>query len=355
MFKILRNALALALALTLLAPVASARLLGTPVAEAQKTDLFRFFHLSVDGKKAVPQGQILTFRTSPKSPFRPLMRVEVTIDSKSVVTAATLHIDRAFVDSPRNGVFARDLAKSFLKAALPASDQKTRGALVAAIARAGRAVEREEDAAAYAVFLGKSGRYQAALSAGRLVLANGAVTAGKQWLSLSVDAASATASATPDTFLTAADLAGMRRSQDSRSKGADARDKAFSKHGGQSAGMAVWMGGTKDAVWRLVDIRWTFPTEAAARAYHADALKANSEGAAPVPAAGKVGSECSVFGGTSTHPALGVTMTQFYYVFRVGKVVAKVYVAQGPSAAKGALTAAKVQAIAAKAAARMSP
>jgi hypothetical protein len=52
-----------------------------------------------------------------------------------------------------------------------------------------------------------------------------------------------------------------------------------------------------------------------------------------------VGEECSVFGGTRSLQAggLDITLTSYFYVFRIGRVVAKLFVAQGPGA-EGSLT-----------------
>lgn len=56
--------------------------------------------------------------------------VKVLTDAHGAVAAMALMLDRTFVDDPVNGVFARDIAKSFLRDA-PASQA---GALVAALA-----------------------------------------------------------------------------------------------------------------------------------------------------------------------------------------------------------------------------
>jgi hypothetical protein len=118
--------------------------------------------------------------------------------------------------------------------------------------------------------------------------------------------------------------------QDSRMNGPDRGDAAFRGYGGLYAGMAIWMGAGEDAIWRLVDVRWVFTTDTFARAYIEATLKANAEGQPEIPDVPKVGSDCHVFGGTRFEPTLKKDLTQYYYIFRVGRVVVKIYTAQGP-------------------------
>jgi hypothetical protein len=108
------------------------------------------------------------------------------------------------------------------------------------------------------------------------------------------------------------------------------------------------MGAADAAVWRVVDIRFVFPDEERAAAYHAERLQANSEGNPVVPDAPAVGQDCGVFGGTSHHELAGarIEMTMYFYVFRLANVVVKLFVAQGPKAPRDALTPARVVALA---------
>jgi hypothetical protein len=125
----------------------------------------------------------------------------------------------------------------------------------------------------------------------------------------------------------------MRMTQDNRENGPDPGNRSFAKHRGIQAGFTVWMGNSEKPIWRVVDIRFVFPTEGAASAFHLERLLENSEGQPPVTDAPKVGSECHVFGGESIAQAPGtiaITMTAFYYIFRVRNVVVKFFAAQGP-------------------------
>lgn len=137
------------------------------------------------------------------------------------------------------------------------------------------------------------------------------------------------------TYLVQADLDdSLSRVQDSRLSGPDEDDEAFERCGGIFCGLAAWEDGPDATVGRLVDIRFTFASEAGAIAYQRERLACNSEGQPRVDHAPAVGEDCAVFGGTRRLDVAGepVSMTAFHYVFRVGRMVAKVFVAQRPRA-----------------------
>lgn len=131
-------------------------------------------------------------------------------------------------------------------------------------------------------------------------------------------------------FLVGSELPAMRKTQDSRFKGPDPKDRWFKLYQGRYGGMQIWMGSGRAAVWRVVDIRWVFPSAKHAALYHRAALRQNSERQPVVHGATHVGSDCHVFGGVMR--SLGVSVVHFYYIFRVKNVVVKLYVAQGPQA-----------------------
>lgn len=143
-------------------------------------------------------------------------------------------------------------------------------------------------------------------------------------------------------FLDKKDLPkGMSRVQDSRTRGADPGDSAFVRCRGEHSGMAAWMGPDTRPVWRLVDIRWVFPTEADAAEYHRTTLNINCEGQPLIADAPKVGTDCYVFGLDNAFDPITYeisgrkeTITQFYYIFRVANVVVKLFVAEGGRAAQ---------------------
>jgi hypothetical protein len=131
---------------------------------------------------------------------------------------------------------------------------------------------------------------------------------------------------------------GMNQSQDSRTRGADPNDREFVNCRGENSGLAVWIAEETAPVWRLVDIRWVFSSERDADAYHRNTLHINCEGEPMVQDAPLVGIDCQVFGGTKSDYSLyqltgsATSISQFYYIFRVGRVVAKLYVAEGEMA-----------------------
>lgn len=142
------------------------------------------------------------------------------------------------------------------------------------------------------------------------------------------------------TFLTGEELGPpLRRIQDEREQGPDPGDTAFARQHGLFAGFQVWMGDPSRPIWRVVDGRFAFPTEQRAAAYHAARLAVNSEGQPPVAHEASIGQDCHVFGGTNPHPLVpGMTLTAYFYIFRVQAVVVKLFVMQGPAASEELLT-----------------
>jgi hypothetical protein len=90
-----------------------------PLAEVEKSGFFNWFNLAETAR--APAGANLTridFRpTGPK--FHNLALVQVTTDSKSSIVRIDLVLKRSFIESAGNGIFARDIAKSFVLDAPP--------------------------------------------------------------------------------------------------------------------------------------------------------------------------------------------------------------------------------------------
>ena len=135
-------------------------------------------------------------------------------------------------------------------------------------------------------------------------------------------------------FLTATDFKPrMRHVQDSRLQGPDPVDIYFAKYQGILTGFSAWMSSPTATIWRIVDIRTVFPTAWQASGWHAEAVDYNSESTQPVAKAPAVGQECRVFGGLGPDVLrLGVRLNAFVYLFRVGRVVVKLFAAQGTDA-----------------------
>jgi hypothetical protein len=154
-------------------------------------------------------------------------------------------------------------------------------------------------------------------------------------------------------YLEQDDLPRMSLVQDCAGAGPDDGDYAFAACDGMASGFRVWMAPESDPVWRLVDIRFVFPDAARASAYHTERLAVNSELNPPVPDAPGVGEECRVFGGTRSIPTLGIDMTAYTYVFRVDRVLVKLFAAQGPGSAES-LRVQHVEAVGRRIAARLA-
>lgn len=127
-------------------------------------------------------------------------------------------------------------------------------------------------------------------------------------------------------FLGADDLPGMKMRQDSRHRGADPQDAKYRKLGGMHSGLTVWTPeDRKNApIHRLVDIRWVFPSAAAAREYLKSELSAIGEGMAPVKDVPRIGEEIYVFGGIFEFPG-SIPFRNYIMAFRQGNVVVKFY------------------------------
>ena len=142
------------------------------------------------------------------------------------------------------------------------------------------------------------------------------------------------------TYLDQDDLPQLHQVQDSRLSRPDEGDTAFGVHGGLFRGLSVWMGADDAVVWRLVDIRFAFPDDVSAAAYHRERLRVNAEGNPGVRGAPFVGSGCTVFGGVLPTPLdLDFRMTMYFYVFRVRCIVVKLFAAQSAAREPGTLTA----------------
>lgn len=94
---------------------------GTTLEQAQKTDFFQFFNMERTGETKQGDKTVVTFQPSGGA-FHELARVNMTLNAKGNIAGAELVLARSFVDSPKNGIFARDIAKSFLGDAVNTED-----------------------------------------------------------------------------------------------------------------------------------------------------------------------------------------------------------------------------------------
>ena len=89
--------------------------LGERLDQAKETGFFRWFHLEETNVNRAGAQAVVAFKPSGEK-FRPLVTLNATTDGQDRLQALELVLARVFVDDPRDGVFARDIVKSFLLA-----------------------------------------------------------------------------------------------------------------------------------------------------------------------------------------------------------------------------------------------
>lgn len=106
------------------APHSARARVGDRLEDAKQTDFFRFFNLVEAGAtEAEQQRKVFIFRPR-AGMFREAVNVTAVVDSAGRILTMKLMLDRAFVDHKQNGIFARDIAKSFLRHAIPLADER---------------------------------------------------------------------------------------------------------------------------------------------------------------------------------------------------------------------------------------
>ncbi|HLH12850.1 MAG TPA: hypothetical protein VKV77_13365 [Methylovirgula sp.] len=89
------------------------------LAAEQRSEFFTWFHLVPMEPAATAEGAQAWHRFRPSGPaFHGLAELDILAAADGTIRAASLGLDRSFIDDRRNGVFARDIAKSFLAWAL---------------------------------------------------------------------------------------------------------------------------------------------------------------------------------------------------------------------------------------------
>jgi hypothetical protein len=120
--KKLRCILAILLApLGLATPLAAATFgnFGERLDQAKQTEFFHWFHLEQTDVTRTDGNALISFKPSGQK-FHDLVTVKVTTDAGGRILAVEMALARAFIDAPQDGIFARDIAKSFLLTELPA-------------------------------------------------------------------------------------------------------------------------------------------------------------------------------------------------------------------------------------------
>jgi hypothetical protein len=106
-------------------------------------EFFRWFNLErYEPAQALADGRAWHgFRPSGDK-FRPLVTVNLETDAAGRIIDAKLCLDRAFVEHPKDGAFARDITASFLRWALSGDQQKAVADLLGALGDLGPNVIR---------------------------------------------------------------------------------------------------------------------------------------------------------------------------------------------------------------------
>jgi len=119
--------------------------------------------------------------------------------------------------------------------------------------------------------------------------------------------------------------------RDERDAEADPKDNVFRQLEGMRFGRATWINHDPDqAVDGVIDVRFEFPSEEAARSYVVRMLPRLSENAPRCSNATLVGDDCHVFGPIDVNRTVGFEggfdRHEYLYVFRVGRFVSKLKV-----------------------------
>jgi hypothetical protein len=137
-------------------------------------------------------------------------------------------------------------------------------------------------------------------------------------------------------FLDDSELPNFKLTEDRRVPAAPPPDPAYVAAMGLRWGTSIWAGHEQWPIVRVADHRWLFGTPEQAEAYVKATLAAASENLPPMEPP-QLGDWCARFGGADVDPIMGVSVTSYIHVLRIGPVVAKVHMTEG-SGAPGTLS-----------------
>jgi hypothetical protein len=101
------------------------RLRWERIADAKRTEFFRWFSLVEFGSARNESGRtIVTVRPAGEK-FRDLVKLDVVLDQQDRIDALQLSLAKSLVDDNSEGIFARDIAKSFLRSVFPKPDDRS--------------------------------------------------------------------------------------------------------------------------------------------------------------------------------------------------------------------------------------
>jgi len=170
--------------LTLTPSLLPGSLLGSRLEDAERTDFFTFFKLKATGAVLALEKTYVTGFKPEGAQFRELVSVSVTLDTSDQIVGIELSLARSFVDHKANGIFARDIAKSLLRSAVPPEDEKAivdltneiefpeRGSSHRTITSRTHPKLRAKPTLGYLTYLGKRSSFEQILTRCRLGLEN---------------------------------------------------------------------------------------------------------------------------------------------------------------------------------------
>lgn len=145
--------------------------------------------------------------------------------------------------------------------------------------------------------------------------------------------APASESTTERLFLDEDELRGFVRSDDRRGASPDPCDRVLAAQGGSSAGSVEWLGNDEWPVQRVVDTRWVFPSSKAAKVYLESPVTLAAAGAQlPRASAPEIGEGAYAWGVAPPGRGPAARPSQQILMLRVGRVVVKLHVTEGPRA-----------------------
>jgi len=131
--------LTLTIALVVCHPAWCRSLVGMTLPNAEQQDFFNWFHFKENERKAEPDQQtIVSFSTGVN---KYSVQLAAIVDKSNDITAMSLVLPRDFINDPGAGVFARDIAKSFLAAAIADADLKSVQSLITEIEFGGQSLK----------------------------------------------------------------------------------------------------------------------------------------------------------------------------------------------------------------------
>ena len=166
-------------------PASRAPLLGQELHQARDTWFFQWFHLQRQTARREGDGGLIRF--SPQGgAFRSKVVLDLAVDGSGAISSMTLGLERAFVDDPDDGPFARDIAQAFLRAALPPADAVQARALADEVAALETPADEPEHSEGYAVYLGQKAEHTLESDYGAMVTLANLGMDGTDWLLISV-------------------------------------------------------------------------------------------------------------------------------------------------------------------------